>query len=139
MIVWLTRLVKIMALQVDVNSSRCVDLAKLHLSPVSQFSVLCPCPDCSFYTITTCTRCYASQYKLVIQLSVSLFGIHNLGPAALGSVYPVETSTSLYNLYLQMRTLATLGLSLYVPIFTSKSLNVLEGSHFITFQLMNTA
>ena len=26
--------------------------------------------------------------------------IHNLGPAALGSVYPVETSTSLYNLYM---------------------------------------
>ena len=29
----------------------------------------------------------------------SLYGIHNLGPAALGCVYPVETSTSLYNLY----------------------------------------
>ena len=29
----------------------------------------------------------------------SLWDKHNLGPAALGSVYPVETSTSLYNLY----------------------------------------
>ena len=40
----ITRLVKIMALQVDVNSSgRCADLAKLHVSAVSQFSVLCLC------------------------------------------------------------------------------------------------
>ena len=58
-----------------------------------------PVPDCSFYTVTTCARCYAPRYKSVIQLDVGLFGIHNLGPAALGSVYPVETSTSLYNLY----------------------------------------
>ena len=37
---------------------------------------------------------------LYIQLSVDPYGIHNLGPAALGCVYPVETSTSLYNLYI---------------------------------------
>ena len=40
-------------------------------------------------------------YKSVIQLGVGLYGIHNLGPTALGSVYPVQTSTSLYNLYLK--------------------------------------
>ena len=46
-------------------------------------------------------RCYAPWYKSVIQLSFGLYTIHNLGvPAALGCVYPVETSTSLYNLYL---------------------------------------
>ena len=40
-------------------------------------------------------------YKSVIQLGFGLYGIHNLVPAALGRVYPVETSTSLYNLYLE--------------------------------------
>ena len=35
-------------------------------------------------------------YNLV---SVSMV-LHNLVPAALGRVYPVETSTSLYNLYI---------------------------------------
>ena len=88
-----------MALQVDVNnSSRCADLAKLHFSPVSSLAL--PVPDCSFYTVATYVRCYAPWYKPVIQLGVGLYGIHNLGPAALGSVYPIETSTSLYNLYL---------------------------------------
>ena len=101
MIVWLTRLVKIMALQVDVNSSsRCADLAKLPTSLPFLGSLALPVPDCSFYTVTTYMRCYAPWYKSVIQLGVGLYGIHNLGPAALGSVYPVETSTSLYNLYL---------------------------------------
>ena len=33
-----------------------------------------------------------------------LCGIHNLGPVALGCVYPVETSTSLYNLYIHTVT-----------------------------------
>ena len=32
-------------------------------------------------------------YKLVIQLGVGLNGIQNLGPVALGCLYPVETST----------------------------------------------
>ena len=32
--------------------------------------------------------------------SVLVYGIHNPGPTALSSVYPVDTSTSLYNLYL---------------------------------------
>ena len=59
-----------------------------------------PCLITLFYTVTTYVRCYAPWYKSVIQLGVGLYGIHNLGPAALGSVYPVETSTSLYNLYL---------------------------------------
>ena len=36
----------------------------------------------------------------MVQLGVGPYVIHNLGPAALGCVYPVETSTSLYNLYL---------------------------------------
>ena len=69
----------------------------------SRFSVLSslPVPDCSFYTVTTCARCYAPWYKSVIQLGIGLYGIHNLGAVALGSVYPVETSTLLYNLYLQ--------------------------------------
>ena len=52
------------------------------------------------HSVTTCARCYAPWYKLVIQLGVGLYGIHNLGPMALGSVYPVETSTLLYNLYI---------------------------------------
>ena len=39
--------------------------------------------------------------KSVIQLGFGFYGIHNLVPAALGRVYPVETSTSLYNLYLE--------------------------------------
>ena len=86
-----------MVLQVDVNSSsRCADLAKLHFSPVSSLAL--PVPDCSFYTVSTYVRCYGPWYKSVIQLGVGLYGIHNLGPAALGCVYPVETSTSLYNL-----------------------------------------
>ena len=51
------------------------------------------------YPATTCTRCYAPWYKSVIQLGVGPYGIHNLGPAALSCVYPIETSTSLYNLY----------------------------------------
>ena len=37
-------------------------------------------------------------------ISFSLYGIHNLLPVALGSVYAVETSTSLYNLYLYCGT-----------------------------------
>ena len=45
------------------------------------------------------THCYAPWYKSVIQLGFSLYGIHNLVPAALGCVYPIEASTSLYNLY----------------------------------------
>ena len=56
-------------------------------------------PGRCFYSVTTCARCYAPWYKSVIQLGVGLYGIHNLGPTALSSVYPVETSTSLYNLY----------------------------------------
>ena len=48
---------------------------------------------------TMCSHCYAPWYKSVIQLGFGLYGIHNLVPAALGSVYPVETSTS-YNLYI---------------------------------------
>ena len=52
------------------------------------------------YTATTQARCYAPWYKSVIQLGFGLYGIHNLVPVALGRVYPVETSTSLYNLYL---------------------------------------
>ena len=77
-------------------------VALISRSSTSLPSVLwhCPCPiQCSFYTVTTYVRCYAPWYKSVIQLGVGLYGIHNLGPAALGSVYPVETSTSLYNLY----------------------------------------
>ena len=35
------------------------------------------------------TRCWSLRDK------------HNFGPATLGCVYPVETSTSLYNLYLE--------------------------------------
>ena len=64
-------------------------------------SLALPVPDCSFYTVTTYVRCYAPWYKSVIQLSVGLYGIHYRGPVPLGSVhvYPVETSTSLYNLY----------------------------------------
>ena len=88
-----------MALQVDVNSSsRSAVLTKLH-SSLPFLCSLALVPDCSFYTVTTYVRCYAPWYKSVIQLGVGLYGIHNLGPAALGSVYPVETSTSLYNLY----------------------------------------
>ena len=34
----------------------------------------------------------------------SLWDKHNLGPAALSCVYPVETSTSLYNLYMYIDT-----------------------------------
>ena len=48
-------------------------------------------------------RCYDPLYKSVIQLGVRLYGIHNHGPTALCSVYPVETSTSLYNLYITQR------------------------------------
>ena len=43
---------------------------------------------------------HAPWDKSVIQLSFGLYGIHNLMLAALGCVYPVETSTSLYNLYM---------------------------------------
>ena len=80
------------------NSSRCADLAKLHFCLVS--SPALPVPDCSFYTVATYVRCYAPWYKSVIQLGVGLYSIHDLGPVALGCVYPVETSTLLYNLYL---------------------------------------
>ena len=52
------------------------------------------------HSVTTCARCYATWYKSVIQFGVGLYGIHNLGPTTLGRVYPVETSTSLYNLYI---------------------------------------
>ena len=93
-----------MVLQVDVNnSSRCADLAKLHFCPISSLAL--PVLDCSFYTVTTYVRCYAPWYKSVIQLGVGLYGIHNLVPAALGSEYPVETSTLLCNLYIYHRKL----------------------------------
>ena len=55
----------------------------------------------AFYTYALC---YAPWYKSVIQLGFGLYGIHNLVPVALGSVYPVETSTSLYNLYINIFT-----------------------------------
>ena len=37
----------------------------------------------------------------------SLWDKHNLWPAALGCVHPVETSTSLYNLYVNTTEVAT--------------------------------
>ena len=52
------------------------------------------------YPTTKFVRCYAPWYKSVLQLGFGLYGIHNLVPVALGSVYPVETSTSLYNIYI---------------------------------------
>ena len=99
MIVWLMRL--------RLWRSRSMSIAAV-VAPISRnstslpflSSLVLPVPDCSFYTVTTYVRCYAPWYKSVIQFGVGLYGIHNLGPAALGSVYPVETSTSLYNLYL---------------------------------------
>ena len=71
------------------SSSHCTNLTKLHFSLVSSLAL--PEPDCSFYTVVTYVRCYALCYKSVIQLGVGLYGIHG--------VYPIETSTLLYNLY----------------------------------------
>ena len=79
-------------------------------------SLALPVPDCSFYTVTTYVRCYAPWYKSVIQLGVGLYGIHYLGPAALGSVYPVETSTSLYNLYIYRESSSQLAPIICKPV-----------------------
>ena len=52
------------------------------------------------YPATTYAHCHVPWYKSVIQLGFSLYSIHNLVPVALNSVYPVETFTMLYNLYI---------------------------------------
>lgn len=44
--------------------------------------------------------CTNGTYKLVLQLGVGLYGRHKLGSVAFSSVYPIETSTSLYNQYI---------------------------------------
>ena len=44
---------------------------------------------------------YTTQFGLYDIRNLGLqIAIHNLGPTALGCVYPVETSTLLYNLYI---------------------------------------
>ena len=52
------------------------------------------------YPATTYAHCHVPWYKSVIQLGFSFYSIHNLVPVALSSVYPVETFTLLYNLYI---------------------------------------
>ena len=102
-------IVKIMALRSRSMSIAAV-VARISRSSTSlpffcSLALALPVPDCTFYTVTITyvyVRCYDPWYKSVIQLGVGLYGIHNLGPAALGSVYPVETSTSLYNLYISV-------------------------------------
>ena len=87
--------------QVDVtSSSRCENLAKLyHFFRVSLFSVTAHAMLDRCFIALLRARVAMPCYKSVIQLGVGLYGIHNLGPTALGGVYPVETSTSLYKLY----------------------------------------
>ena len=86
MIVWLTWLVKVMALQVDVSSSsHCADLAKLHFSPVSSLAL--PVHDCSlFIPLHACVAMphgTSRLYNLVSVFTVyTTSGLH----AALGSV-----------------------------------------------------
>ena len=98
-----------MALKVDVNSSsRWADLSRQFSHQFSrQFSGTARACLLSLY------RCYVRTLICpMVQVGytmdnvvrvLDLYGIHNLGPAALGSVYPVGTSTSLYNLYVTSR------------------------------------
>ena len=62
------------------------------------------CPNCPLFIPCYYVSALLCPMVQVGQLGVSPYSIHNLGPVALGGVYPIETSTSLYNLYVSQAT-----------------------------------